>query len=148
MDLSLEIRRVVTLPSDIEYLRIEATSEGFSFMEKLVNEWKSAANRFDKSGEIFAGAFENERLVAVCGLNIDPYMADSSVARLRHLYVLKSVRRKGVASSLVRYLLDIAGMSFTDVRLFTDTANAAVFYETLGFSGSKSSTASYTLRVG
>lgn len=148
MDLSGEIRRILTLPPDIEDLRIEATSEGFRFMEKLVNEWKSAANRFDEPGEIFAGAFENKRLVAVCGLNIDPYMADSSVARLRHLYVLKSVRRKGVASSLVRYLLDIAGMSFTNVRLFTDTTDAAIFYETLGFSRSKSSTASHILRVG
>jgi GNAT superfamily N-acetyltransferase len=148
MDLSVEIRRVLELPSSIDALRIEASKEGFRFMEKLVDEWNSEANRFDKPGEIFAGAFQNGRLVAVGGLNVDPYMEDIAIARLRHLYVLKRVRRKGVASSLVRYLLDMARTSFTAVRLFTDTPEAAAFYETLGFSRLKSATATHTTRVG
>lgn len=146
-ELSAEIRRILALPADIEALRVEAGSDGFRFLAKLVKEWQSEANRFDGPGEVLAGVFDDERLVAVCGLNIDPYAADSTVGRLRHLYVLKSARRKGVASILVRYLIDAARISFINVRLFTDTRDAAIFYEKFGFSPSESATASHTLRL-
>ena len=33
------------------------------------------------------------RLVGVCGLNVDPYLDDPSVGRVRHLYVLVAARR-------------------------------------------------------
>jgi GNAT superfamily N-acetyltransferase len=145
---TLEIRRFLHLPPNIAQLRDEATNEGFRFMEKLVNEWDSQVNRFDKPGELFVGAFQNNRLVAVGGLNIDPYLNDITVARVRHLYVLRSVRRMGVASGLVRSLIDKAQISFKAVRLFTDTKEAAEFYETLGFARSTALTAAHIMRLG
>lgn len=105
---SIEIKTVLDLPPGIEALRIEASSAGFRFMEKLTKEWETQTNRFDKPGELLAGAFQNGQLVAIGGLNIDPYAGDITIARLRHLYVLKRIRRQGVASRLARYLLDKA----------------------------------------
>ena len=96
---SAEIMRLEELPLGIEALRAEAARDGFRFIEKLMNEWQSGANRFDAPGEVLIGAFQNESLVAVCGLNIDPYAGDSAVGRLRHLYVLKSARRQRLGSA-------------------------------------------------
>ncbi|WP_018899347.1 GNAT family N-acetyltransferase [Rhizobium sp. 2MFCol3.1] len=146
MGLAIELKPVLELPADIELLRIEASTAGFRFMEKLVKEWESKANRFDKKGEMLIGAYHNARLVAVGGLNIDPYVDDPSIARLRHLYVLKPIRRQGVASSIARYLLDTARTSFSGVRLFTDTAEAAALYEKLGFTRANCVNATHIIR--
>ncbi|MFK0382835.1 GNAT family N-acetyltransferase [Agrobacterium sp. NPDC090273] len=146
MEPAIEIKPVLELPPGIEGLRAEASSAGFRFIEKLVNEWESNANRFDRPGEILAGAFQNGQLVAVGGLNIDPYVEDITVARLRHLYVLKDFHRRGVASNVARYLLDAARRSFDTVRLFTDTAEAAALYDALGFTPAKSTSATHIIR--
>ncbi|WP_283195189.1 GNAT family N-acetyltransferase [Rhizobium sp. AN80A] len=146
MDLVIELKAVLELPPDIEVLRIEASSAGFRFMDKLVNEWESQANRFDKHGERLMCAFHNAQLVAVGGLNIDPYVDDPSIARLRHLYVLERIRRQGVASRVARHLLDSARTSFSGVRLFTDTAEAAALYEKLGFARANSVNATHIIR--
>lgn len=146
MDPAVEFKPVLELPPGIDDLRIEASSAGFRFMEKLVSEWESQANRFDRPGEMLAGAFQNAQLVAVGGLNIDPYANDPSIARLRHLYVLRRVRRQRVGSHIVHHVLDSARTSFASVRLFTDTAEAAAFYEKLGFARANSPTATHIVR--
>lgn len=142
-----EIKRLEDLPRDIEALRAESARDGFRFIEKLKSEWQSATNRFDAPGESLIGAFQNQSLVAVCGLNIDPYAGDSAVGRLRHLYVLKIARRQGIASAMVGHLLGVAHLSFACVRLFTDTRQAAMFYEAIGFSPTVSPTASHILQI-
>lgn len=147
MPVPTQIKLLEDLPHDIEALRAESIKDGFRFVDKLEIEWQSAANRFDKPGEALIGAFQNERLVAVCGLNVDPYAADDAVGRLRHLYVLKIARRQGIASAMVGHLLGIAQVSFTCVRLFTDTGQAAAFYEAIGFSPIASPTASHILQI-
>lgn len=146
MDPSIGFQPLLELPPGIDALRTEAASAGFRFMEKLVSEWESQANRFDRPGEMLAGAFQNEQLVAVGGLNIDPYANDPSVARIRHLYVLSRVRRQKVGSHIARHLLDSARKSFASVRLFTDTAEAAAFYEKLGFARANSPSATHFVR--
>jgi len=81
-------------------------------------------------------------VLGVCGLNRDPYTRESGVGRLRHLYVRKSERRSGIASALVRDLLEQAGGSFAIVRLQT-TSDAAMFYERLGFRKTEQENASH-----
>ncbi|KRB49974.1 hypothetical protein ASE04_15405 [Rhizobium sp. Root708] len=142
-----EIKHLGDLPCDIEALRTEAARDGFRFIDKLTIEWQSAANRFDAPGEALIGAFQNESLVAICGLNIDPYAGDSAVGRLRHLYVLKIARRQGIASAMVGHLLGVARISFACVRLFTDTRQAAMFYEAVGFSPTVSRKASHIAKI-
>jgi len=130
---ALHIAPLLALPADIEELRIEAAGEGFRFVDKLITEWHSGTNRFAQAGEIFLGACRSDELIAIGGLNRDPYAGQAWIGRLRHLYVRKSERRSGVGSTLVRQLLRHAEGIFHLVRLRTGTREAAAFYVGLGF---------------
>ncbi len=129
---SLAIGRVVNL--DIETLRPlreSAAGEGFKFIERLVAEWASGANRFDGSGEAMFVAMLDSSAAGVCGLNRDPYSANARVGRVRHLYVLPALRRGGVASALLDSVIAAARPYFTCLRLRTDVAGP--FFESRGF---------------
>lgn len=121
------------LPPELDELRVEASAEGFRFMGKLVAEWNAGQNRFTEPGEVLLGAFRASRLVAVGGLNRDPYADRPEIGRLRHLYVERVARRSGVGSALVEQLLYRAKGVFQSVRLRTTTKEAADFYVRLGF---------------
>ena len=114
-------------------LRAEAAEEGLRFVDRLINDWTAELNRFDLPGESFLGAFREDDLQGICGLNRDPYSADYAVCRLRHLYVQRDARRTGIGSALVQHLLIEAKASFRLVRVRTDSEDAAVFYLRQGF---------------
>ena len=118
---------------DVERLVEASVGEGFRFLVRLREELASGANRFDGEGEVLLGAWRGEELVAVGGLNRDPYSGDPRAGRIRHVYVLPSARRAGAGRALVRELIDRAGAWFDELVLRTDTAEAARFYEALGF---------------
>jgi len=145
---SEQIIPLTELPVGIDRLCAEALTDGFRFMEKLRNGWRSGANRFDAPGEIFLGIFRGPDLVAVGGLNIDPYLGDVQIGRLRHLYVAKADRRNGYATHLVDELVRNGRATFRRIRLFTDTAGGAAFYEARGFTRVSSPTASHELVLG
>ena len=69
----------------------------------------------------------------MCGLNVDPYLDDPTVGRIRHLYVLPSFRRSGVGTEVVTACLDLATRNFARVRLRTFDPSAAAFYTAMGF---------------
>ena len=92
----------------------------------------------------FLGIFEDGELVGCGGVNKDPYVIQH-VGRLRHVYVLSSARRKGLATELVRELLRRCGHSFSVFRLRTSDKNADAFYETFGFERSNDEDASHFL---
>jgi GNAT superfamily N-acetyltransferase len=127
------IREVSQLPDEILKLVEQSSAEGFQFVARLVDDWNRDANRFSVQGECFVEARCDESLVAVGGLNLDPYADSLSVSRLRHVYVIPDFRRRGVGRAVVDHLVDQARMRFHSVRLRTDTPDAAQFYETLGF---------------
>lgn len=114
-------------------LAAEAMSEGFRFVERLIADWNSGSNRFDKAGERLLGAISSGRLVGVCGLNRDPYANQDTIGRLRHLYVRQEERRRGAGAALVEHLLKGANPPFSTIRLRTGTREAASFYERRGF---------------
>lgn len=115
----------------IDALAHEARASGHAFLDRLIADWRSGVNRFDKPGECLLGLFDGGRLVAIGGLNRDPYCPDEArVGRLRHVYVAQSHRRKGIGRHLVTELLARA-VAFERVRL--RTPGAAAFYESLGF---------------
>ncbi|HEU4456292.1 MAG TPA: GNAT family N-acetyltransferase [Longimicrobium sp.] len=118
---------------DVERLVEASLREGFRFLARLRDEQASGANRFDGEGEVLLGAFRGEELIAVGGLNRDPYAGDPRTGRVRHLYVLPSARRTGAGRALVRELIRRAEPWFDQIVLRTDTAEAARFYEALGF---------------
>lgn len=129
----LSIQPVTRLPDATADLEREASGEGFNFIGRLIAEWATGSNRFDKPGECLLTATQNGVLVAIGGLNIDPYRPDEGIGRLRRLYVAKAFRRQGVGEAMVCALLRDASRHFRLVRLTTDTESAAAFYSRLGF---------------
>ena len=114
-------------------LRDEAAREGFRFLDRLAAEWADGTNRFESDGEKLLGAYCDDRLIAVGGLNREPYEPAPRTGRLRHLYVLPAYRRRGVANTIIGHLLESAEHHFDAVRLRTDTPEAASLYQKIGF---------------
>ena len=131
-----EMKRIRSLPRErLQVLIRESRGEGFRFLGRLSDDWQSGANRFDKPHEALFTMVDGDSLLAICGLNVDPYHANPRVARLRHMYVRPFARRRGVGRDLLRRVLEHAASSsaFDRVRLRTDTTRAARFYEAMGF---------------
>jgi GNAT superfamily N-acetyltransferase len=134
MSQNIIITKQESLPADLhkEILPV-SLSEGFMHIQWLVEDWEDGTNRFLRPGEAFYTACIGSRLVAVCGLNQDPFMSKPGIARLRRLYVLPDVRRVGIGRRLVTSVLEEAGKHFWMVRLRTTGKGAAAFFITLGF---------------
>jgi GNAT superfamily N-acetyltransferase len=134
-----------TLGADTIALAAMARDEGFSFAGKLLDEWRSGANRFMQPGEAWLEARDGGVLVGFGGLNRCPYTEDPSVGRLRHLYVRADRRAEGVGRALVEALLSRAG-AFARVRLRA-ADGAGPFYDRLGFSRSGEADATHSIEV-
>ena len=125
--------RLRELPADVQRLLTESEQAGMRLVRRLVDEWRDGSNRFDRPGEVLFGAWLDERLVGVCGLNVDPYVNDPQIGRVRHLYVLVEARRNGVARALMAEIFAAARGRFPTLRLSTWNPAAARLYESLGF---------------
>jgi GNAT superfamily N-acetyltransferase len=145
MNPAVRILPLTNLPAGIEALRAESVEEGFRLVDRLITEWHARTNRFDRPGEVFLGAYLGDDRVGVGGLYRDPYTEQERVGRLRHLYVTRRARRHGVASTMVRQLLDRAEGVFDVVRLTTQTEEAAAFYARSGFAAIRDGTASHII---
>ena len=117
----------------IERLVTESLSQGFSFVARLVNEYRNGGNCFNKNGEILLMAAIEGKAIAIAGLNQDPYACNPSIGRLRHLYVESVWRRCGVGSLLVSQIIYQASKHYKMLTLRTDNPEADKFYRTLGF---------------
>ena len=144
----VQITRLHELPPGIERLRADAARQGFRFIERLVSEWTSGTNAFGQPGERMLGAFADGMLVGVGGLNRDPYVNDPATGRMRHLYVHSDYRGQGIGRAIVDHLLKDARPTFSQVRLRTDTEEAAKFYLRCGFSPRSEPDASHGLHFG
>jgi len=128
------IERVTGPPAGaLDDLLAESEREGSRFVRRLFDEWTAGTNRFDRPGEALFAARLGDRLIGVCGLNIDPYAAAPNVGRVRRLYVLTAYRRLGAARHLVLAVLEAARGRFDVLRLRTTSPAAAQLYESLGF---------------
>jgi GNAT superfamily N-acetyltransferase len=129
----------------IEQLQREALDEGYKFIERLVAEWSSGENRFNAPGEILCGCMDQGVLVAVGGLNRDPFVALSDVGRIRRVYVRPAWRNKGIGEALITTLVENAQKTFRCVRLRAEDRRAAQLYERIGFSPNPDSSATHLL---
>ena len=93
----------------------ESRQQGQLFVDRLVAEYESGANRFDKAGEALYGVYNEGWLIAVGGLNRDFYLPGQTVGRLRHLYVLEDWRRQGVGRLLVEQIIAAAPLPGPDI---------------------------------
>jgi GNAT superfamily N-acetyltransferase len=125
----------ITLPiAGMDILRAEARNEGYRFIETLLEEWATAKNRFEASGEILCGYLDQRQLVAVGGLTRDPFAGDPDTGRIRRVYVRSAWRNKGIGRALVTTLVDHARLNFHRVRLRAVSGPAVRLYEEIGFS--------------
>ena len=143
----VSVEKTNELP-DLDTLLKASTEEGFRFVRRLRDEWRSGANRFDRPGEALFLAWVEGRLVGVCGFNRDPFENNPGVGRLRHLYVLPAHRQQGIGRALTLAVLDEAKHTFTRVRLRTPpSARAVAFYRSLGFTQVHAVTATHELAL-
>jgi GNAT superfamily N-acetyltransferase len=84
-------------------------------------------------GEALFAAMDDRVVIGLCGLNVDPYAAATTVGRVRHLYVLVARRGGGVGRRLVETVVEAARDRFDALRLRTHNPAAARLYEALGF---------------
>lgn len=117
---------------DLVQLEIESEKEGCKFVGRAIREFLSGDNNFTAEGEILYAAYMGKLCIGVCGLNIDPYTNEKGIGRVRHLYVLEQFRHKGIATALLRRVIDQAKKNFKLLRL-KSTPSASKFYNKLGF---------------
>ncbi len=127
-------------------MRQESKEQGYNFVGALIDEYLNGVNRFDQPGEaLFAVYNEQGDLIGVGGLNCDPYLTESEVGRVRHIYVLADFRRLGVGAKLMDVIIAAARRHFVLLRLRTMTREAAKFYESLGFAPIQDESATHIL---
>jgi len=144
---TVELRVLTSIGDEIGPLIVEAGGEGHRFLHRLRDEWESGQNRFQEAGEVLWGAYVGGRLVAVGGLNRDPFAGAAGIGRLRHVYVARSARRTGIGTMLVDHIRDRAARTFSVLRLRTTTAEAAAFYARIGFETTTDEAATHLVRL-
>ena len=118
---------------DLAPLIQESLAEGSEFVERLAAEYADGSNRFDQPGEALFGVYSGQSMIAVGGLNRDPYLQDGETGRVRHVYVLSAWRRHEVGSLLVRRIVQEAKLHYRRLTLRTLNPEANRFYRALGF---------------
>jgi len=132
--MEVTVARLFDLPANaLAPLLAESEQEGWRFVRRLTDEWMAGTNRFDRPGEVLLGAWVHGMLVAVCGLNADPYAGDPATGRVRRLYVLGAFRGRGVGGLLVHAVLQSARARFRSLRVRTESPAAGRLYQRLGF---------------
>lgn len=99
---------------------------------RLAEDWASGANRFSRPGELINAAFDGDRMVGVGGRNIDPYLDDERITRVRHVYVHPDYRGRGVGRLLMEPIMADPEARF-DIINCRATPKSFAFYEALGF---------------
>lgn len=127
------VERINALPDDIDGLLVQSIDEGFNFVRRLIADFDTGKNRFDQPGEALFAALDGERLVAIGGVNIDPFESASGIGRVRRVYVLPECRGSGVGRQLMGAIEAHAAKHFRQLNLYTDTVSAAQFYQRLGY---------------
>jgi GNAT superfamily N-acetyltransferase len=120
---------------DLNKLIKESKEEGFRFVERLANDYNNGSNTFNEMGEALFGVFNKKgEMIAIGGLNIDPFSNQPYIGRLRRFYVSKEYRRNGIGSLLLKKIINEAEKYFKILVLHTDTKPAEDFYASFGFS--------------
>jgi ribosomal protein S18 acetylase RimI-like enzyme len=131
-----EVKRLNNLShNNITHLVEESKNNGFRFLQRLVEEYKNGSNTFKKPGEALFGVFNKDgKLIAIGGLNVDPFSKDHRIGRVRRFHVSIDYRRVGLGSLLLDKIITHAKNHFDILVLHTDTEQADKFYTAYGFS--------------
>lgn len=129
-----KVERISGITDEVLVLADAAEHEGHRNIRTLVAEYISGKNRFSRPGEALFGAYEDDGLIGIGGLNIDPYEDSETIGRVRRLYVLPAFRRGGIASLLMGAVEKHAARHFQRIQLYTASEAASRFYLQLGYS--------------
>lgn len=102
-------------------------------LRHLRQNWQDGSNCFDRPGEMLWHAMSGSALLAIGGLNRDPYPDGEGWGRIRHLYIRQDSRRTGLGRALLARLVAAADGHFARLRLRAPQS-AFLFYESQGFS--------------
>jgi len=116
---------------DIETVRYESNKEGYNHINRLIADYNAGENKFDKKGEKLIGFLLDSKIVAVCGLNIEP--TNKRLGRIRRLYVLPKHRRRRIGTELVKYLIRHAQPYFESLVVNVGDLPNNDFYKSIGF---------------
>ncbi|MDQ4086598.1 MAG: GNAT family N-acetyltransferase [Pseudomonadota bacterium] len=131
--MSIAIRRIALDEVEAAPLIAEGAAGDGRFLMRLKNEWEDGRCRFDAPGEFLLGAFDGAALIGIGGISLDPYHPTTGLGRVRHVYVLKAWRGRGVGRALVSQLVTGARAHFSVLRLRTQAPEAVHLYECVGF---------------
>lgn len=131
--------------TDLQPLLDESRAQGFELLERLAAEYHDGSNRFSQPGEALFGVYHEDRLVAIGGLNQDPYVPEQERGRVRHVYVLSAWRRRGIGRLLMERIIEEARRHFRVLALRTFTDEADRFYRSIGFRVKHGHAATHTL---
>ena len=130
----MKIHPITTLPNEFDRLMLDAESEGHDFLTKIKREWASYENRFDRPHEaLFEVRDDQGHLIGIGGLNVDPYVDDPHLGRVRHVFVRPQARGSGVGRALVQKIIEHATGHFKLLRLRTHNPQAVDLYRKLQF---------------
>lgn len=130
----MNIKRIDSLSEvDIEPIIKDSIEDGHNFLVRLQCEYMNETNCFDKEGEVLFVVMLNEQVIGIGGLNQDPYIKDKDVGRVRHLYVMKKYRIKGIGNVLLEQMVNEGRKHFKTIRLRTNNSIADNMYCNFGF---------------
>ncbi|SEP67954.1 GNAT family N-acetyltransferase [Neolewinella agarilytica] len=128
------INKIAAFPVEgFKALQQESQLEGYRFLLRLEKDWLNGTNTFSAAGEGLYEVRAQGELVAIGGINTDPYGASAADGRLRRFYVKEAYRRKGVGKMLVDFILQQHAANFERVSLYTGELAAGAFYVRCGF---------------
>ncbi|HEY9628521.1 MAG TPA: GNAT family N-acetyltransferase [Coleofasciculaceae cyanobacterium] len=146
--MTLEIQRIQYLPTqDFTEILAESKTAAFRVIDRLVTDWETGVNRFDRPGEALFIARQGDRIFGVCGLNHNPHINSSQIGRVRRLYVMQDSRRQGIGRTLVNQIIEVAKLNFDWLHVRTTNPVAAQFYQSLGFMPCNYESATHTLNL-
>ncbi|MCP2035903.1 GNAT superfamily N-acetyltransferase [Planomicrobium sp. HSC-17F08] len=120
---------------DVSKLVEESEAEGYRFLRRLVTQYEDGTNTFNQPGEVLYGVWDQQgHLVAIGGLNRDPYSSKEGVGRLRRFYISPNARRQGIGTKLLKEIIDFGRNHFKEIVVRTDSSTADAFYRANGFS--------------
>lgn len=135
------------LPRGLAALAAEAAAEDVGNVDRLIKDWRSGVQRFDKPGEMLLAVFDGEALIAVGGVTTEPDTTIGETARrMRRLYVRPAARGRGIGRALVVALKTHAFEYCDLVTVNAGVPGAAPFWEALGFTRVAAATRTHQLR--
>jgi RimJ/RimL family protein N-acetyltransferase len=140
----IHIRRLGIADADrFKAMRVDAAKESPASVKPTPEEeWEKSIDDFQKklgwdSHNFILGAFDGDQLVGIAGLRRERGKKIHHTAILWGIYVTPHYRARGIAKSLVKSILDIAGgiAEITQIKLCVHTRNAPArqLYTSSGF---------------